>query len=184
MLTVLFQFIMVCELLKSYHGILTRLRSGLELDHGNTSVHFFFSSSLVDLLPSVGTYFLLLGLVSFNRASHLTQEYFGKQRSSWSFQWPRCSGPVSAKRAQIITPPPPCLAGGMRCLWWYAVFGFHQMRCCALWSDIFTCVFPVHKTLFQKSCSLFRCNFMNLCCARRVFLLQLFQTSHTCSVFF
>jgi len=38
-------------------------------------------------------------------------------------------GPVAAKQAQIITS---YLTVGMRCFCWYAVFGFHQMWCCAL----------------------------------------------------
>jgi len=34
-----------------------------------------------------------------------------------------CPGPVAEKQAQIISPPPLCLAVGMRCLCRYAVFG-------------------------------------------------------------
>lgn len=46
-----------------------------------------------------------------------------------------CPGPEAPKKAQIITPPTPCLAVGMRCLCRYDVvvdFGS------SLWSNIFT----------------------------------------------
>jgi len=36
----------------------------------------------------------------------------------------RCPGPVGVDQYQIISPPPLCLTVCMRCLWWYAVFGF------------------------------------------------------------
>ena len=82
----------------------------------------------------------------------------------------RCPDPVAAEQAQIISPPPPCLTVGMRCLCWYAVFGFLQTCCCALWPNISTLVWSVQRTLFQNSCGLFRCNFTNLGCAAMFFL--------------
>ena len=42
-----------------------------------------------------------------------------------------CPGPVATK--QVQTPPRLCLTVGLRCLFWYAVFGFHQTRFCPLW---------------------------------------------------
>ena len=57
-----------------------------------------------------------------------------------------CPGPVAAKQAQIISPPPPCLTVGMRCLCQYAAFGFlHQPavrydQTFTLWS----CLYKVH----------------------------------------
>lgn len=47
----------------------------------------------------------------------------------------------------------------MRCLCSYAVVGFHQMWCCLLWPNVSIWVSSVQRTLFQKSSSLFRCNF-------------------------
>ena len=52
----------------------------------------------------------------------------------------------------------------------YAVFGFHQTRRCALWPDISTLLSSVQRTLFQKSCGLFRCNFAHVSCAALFFL--------------
>ena len=78
-------------------------------------------------------------------------------------------GPVAAEQAQIISPLPPCLIGGLRCLCWYAVFGFLQMCCCALWANISAVVSSVQNTLFQKSCGLFRWNFASLSCAAMFF---------------
>ena len=63
----------------------------------------------------------------------------------------RCPDRVAAKQAQIITPPPPCLTAGMRCLCWYTGFG--------LWSNISSLVTSLQMTLFQKSCGLFQIRF-------------------------
>jgi len=74
--------------------------------------------------------------------SHLTLEYFGIQRSSWWTDY-KVTCPVAAKQAQIISPPPPCLTVGMRCLCWYAVFVFfpkhaavHCDQTSPLWSHL------------------------------------------------
>jgi len=77
----------------------------------------------------------------------------------------RCPDPVVVKQAQIISPPPPYLTVGTRCLCQHAVFGFLQTCCCALWPNISSLVWSVQRTLFQKSCGLFRCSFANLSCA-------------------
>jgi len=75
----------------------------------------------------------------------------------------RCPGPVVAKQAWIISPPPLYLIVGMRCLCWYAEFGFLQT---CFWPNISTIVSSVQRTLFQKSWGLFRCSFCKpkLCC--------------------
>jgi len=87
-------------------------------------------------------------------ASHLTQEYFGIQRSSW---WTaRCPGLRTSPNHQ---PSTTVLDS------WYDMFGFLQTCCCALWPNISTLVWSVQRTLFQKSCGLFRCIFTNLSCA-------------------
>ena len=75
------------------------------------------------------------------------------QMNSWSTAW--WTGLMAAKYAQIMTPLPPCLTVGMRCLClcWCAVLDFHQ--------KVVLCIL----TLLQMSCCLLRCNFSNLSCA-------------------
>ena len=98
------------------------------------------------------------------------------------------SGPVAAEQAHIISPPLPCLTVGLGCLCWYAVFGFLQTCCCALWPNICTLVFS--KVIVPEVSWFVQMQFANLSCAamfflwRRAFFLQSFQRSHTYSVFF
>ena len=191
----LLQIIEVCSiglctaLLRSHHSILVSLRSGLWLNHCNTLILFFFRHSVVDLLLCLGSLSCWWASFSFScRTDGLTFD----SRILWypeefmvDSMTARCPGPVAAEQAQMISPPPPCLTVGMRCLCWYAAFGFLQTCCCALWPNISTLVWSVQRTLFQKSSEI-----TNLSCAamffleRRGFLLQPFQTSHTWSVFF
>lgn len=63
---------------------------------------------------------------------------------------PRCPGPMAAKQAQIMIPPPPCFTVGMMCL----------------------CI----MAKYQKACGLFRCSFANLSDTAMFFLFwQLFD---------
>ena len=60
-------------------------------------------------------------------ASHLTLEYSGIQRRSWSYSvTARCPGPVSSKHPIIITAPLPRLIADVRCFSENYMFGFHQ----------------------------------------------------------
>jgi len=76
----------------------------------------------------------------------------------------RCPGPVTANQAQIISPPPPCLTVSMRCSCWYAVVGFLQTCCGALWPNISTLGLFVQKKLFQKCFVQMQLYKPKLCC--------------------
>jgi len=61
-------------------------------------------------------------------------DYLGLHRSSWSTG----PGPVAAKQAQIITPPPQRLTV---CLCWYAVFGFcPNVALCIMAKHLYFCL--------------------------------------------
>lgn len=76
----------------------------------------------------------------------------------------KCLGSLAAKQAQIISPLPPCLTVGCADLP-IVVFTIHYALCL----KTFTLVSSVQRTLFQMSCSLFRCNFANINDACSVF---------------
>lgn len=70
----------------------------------------------------------------------------------------RCSGPVAAKQAQIITPPPPCLTLGIRCFnMLFLVFTkcitVHYDHTCPLWS----CLAKWHCSRSLAICLVLRC---------------------------
>ncbi|MED6293574.1 hypothetical protein CHARACLAT_011833 [Characodon lateralis] len=70
---------------------------------------------------------LLLCLCSLFCLDQASLEYFVVQEESMAHSvTARCSGPVAAERAQILTRPPPCLA-----VWVLQTWG------CALWPDIY-----------------------------------------------
>lgn len=61
--------------------------------------------------------------------SYLISEYFGIQTFVEFVvvsMTARCSGPVAATEAKIVTLPPPCKTAGPRCLCWFTAFGFPQ----------------------------------------------------------
>lgn len=132
------------------------------------SSFFFFTNFAVDLLPCLGSLSVCIpqfcpslsfwtdGLTFDSRILLHTKEFIGRPSG------PRCPGAVAAKQAQIITPPPPCLTIGMRCLCRSAAFSFHQTWHYALWPDISTLVSSAQRTLSQSSRDLFRYNCANL----------------------
>lgn len=73
--------------------------------------------------------------------------------SSWRLS--DCKLPVSAVKAQIINPPPPCLTVAMRCLCRCAVYDVIQSWCCAVQPDIVSLLSSVQRTMFHKSCDFF-----------------------------
>lgn len=96
------------------------------------------------------------------------------QRSSFSTKWLQGAGPVSAKQAPIIIPPPLCWTGGLKDLCWSKHLSFKLV-----W------------TLLQKPSVFFVCFFLSLVCLRgkkRLFLddasLHPFQTQDICLVFY
>lgn len=102
--------------------------------------------------------------------SHLVREYFDNTERFMVHSMQSAQG---ARQAHIIIRPPPCFTVVMRSL----CFVFCQMLDCALWPDISTLVLSVQRTLFYKSCGLFRCR---LCCASIFFYFWLhFQTSYS-----
>lgn len=102
--------------------------------------------------------------------SHLVREYFDNTERFMVHSMQSAQG---VRQAHIIIPPPPCFTVVMRSL----CFVFCQMLDCALWPDISTLVLSVQRTLFYKSCGLFRCR---LCCASIFVCFWLhFQTSYT-----
>ena len=112
----------------SCHSISLGLRSG----HSNSSILYFFSHSDVVFLVCMGhCCFCMTRLSCWTEGLTLVSRIFWYMVEiiivSMTVSFP---GPVTAKQAQIITSPP-CFTVGMRCLWWYAVFCYHQTWCCA-----------------------------------------------------
>lgn len=64
----------------------------------------------------------LVAWASFNKGLAFRHTRF-TLKHWWLTQW---------LQAQILTPPLPCLAVGMKCLCWWAVFGFCQTALCIL----------------------------------------------------
>lgn len=85
--------------------------------------------------------------------------------------------------------PQPLLDSWYDVLGQFAVFGFHQMWCLAIWLIIITVVSLAQETLFHSSCGFFTCNFANISLAalfffrEKAFHLSLSHTlfSYTCS---
>ncbi len=107
----------------SRFSISGRMWSGLSglLQHLD---YFLFSHSVEDLLvcldhcpvawPNFGH-----AIAVIRMASHLTLEYFGIQRDSWSTQWLWGTQVLwLQKKPKLISPSPACLNFGMRCLCW------------------------------------------------------------------
>lgn len=114
--------------------------TGLWLDHCSSLLLFFFSHSVVGLL-------LCMELLSCSMTQLYLSDRSVLRLGSRIFCYAgvysmtaKCSDPVAAKQNQIITPPPPGLTTCRRCLCWYAMFVFHQMWCCALWTETSTLV--------------------------------------------
>lgn len=93
---------------------------------------------------------------------------------------PRSYGCKTSQKSSLLYPPVLCLI-------------FFQMWSCVLWTNISTLVLSVKRTLFQKY-YWFTCSFADLTNTSIFFLERrgrqeaivwlLFQTSHTCLVFF
>lgn len=110
--SLIFMGICLCTaLLRSYHSNSFRLKSGL-----------LFWNSIADLL-------LCLGLLSCYMTQSgpcincWTDGFTSHSRVLWNREeviadsvTERRSSPVAAKQAGLITPPPPCLTLGMKCL--------------------------------------------------------------------
>lgn len=111
----------------------------------------FFTHSVVDLLLCMG--FLSCSMTQLYLSDRSVLRlgsrifYYAEVNSMTA----RCSDPVAAKQNQIITPPPPGLTTCRRCLCRYAMFVFHRMWCCGLWTDTSTLVLSVKGTVQYKS---------------------------------
>jgi len=126
-----------------------------------TGPFFFFRHSAVDLLLCLGS--LSCWWPSFSQAlavrqmaSHLTPEYFGIQRSSWT-QW--------LQAIQVLWLQNKPTSSALHCRAWQLVWGVCADMLCLVFSkhaavhyDQTSVLWSSPKSLFQKFRGLFRCN--------------------------
>lgn len=122
----------------------SRLKSGLWLGYFDTPTLFFFTHSVVCCCALAHWCMIQIrpsfrcqtdGLIAVYKKIHM-EEFIVISMTG------RCTGPVYG---------PLWLRFHIRCLWWYAVFGFQQPWHCALWPNTSKSGSSVQSPLFQKS---------------------------------
>lgn len=127
-------------LLRSRHRISVVLRSGLELGHCNT--FFFFSHLVVDLLLCLKSIVLLCNPVSARLVRQMSSRLT-----------------LEVCKIQVVRLQNVCKSPLHHCAWQFLWVVCADMLCLVYYGHF---MLFVHRTLCQKSCSIFRRDFANL----------------------
>jgi len=152
-------------LLRSHHRNSIRLRSGVWLGHCNILILFFFSHSVINLMVFLGTLSCCM-TQSLPTVSCQTDILWYTEEFIVDWKTARSPGPVAAKLAQIITPPPHCLTVGMR-----YVCGVWLLALCIMAKNLHF-VSSVQKGIvpeailiqYFSNCTVMNCNMLTEAC--------------------